>query len=113
MSLLFPVLLNRRETSVRNLELELRVVEGALERLRIQESKMKRITRSEMTERMMELAEMENRCSRRPRSVLQDIYADYVRRHNANVDDLAERISGYVGRRLYILRRLNELKRPK
>lgn len=113
MSLLFPGLLNRRETSVRNLELELRMVEGALERLRIQESKMKRITRSEMTERMMELAEMENRCSRRPRSELQDIYGDYVRRHNTNVDDLAERISGYVGRRLYILRRLNQLNKPK
>lgn len=90
------------------------MVDGALERLRLQESKMKRITQSEMTERMKELAERENMCSRRPRRPrrqLQDIYGDYVRRHNANVDILTERISGYVVHRLYLLKKIDELKK--
>jgi hypothetical protein len=111
MSLLSPIVLNTGKYNVRNVELELRMVDGALERLRLQESKMKRITQSEMTERMKELAERENMCSRRPRSQLQDIYGDYVRRHNANVDILTERISGYVVHRLYLLKKLDELKK--
>lgn len=111
MSLLSPIVLNTGKYNVRNLELELRMVDGALERLRLQESKMKRITQSEMTERMKELAERENMCSRRPMRQLQDIYGDYVRRHNANVDILTERISGYVVHRLYLLKKLDELKK--
>ena len=113
MSLLSPITLNTKNHNVINLELELRMVDGALERLRLEESKMKRITKSEMTERMKELAERENMCSRRPRSQLQDIYGDYVRRHNANVDTLTERISGYVVHRLYIINKLKDLKKSK
>lgn len=97
-----------RSATIKELELELRLVEGVLERLREEESRMKRISVDEMTERMMELARNENMYSRRPRSVLQDIYNDYARRHNTNVSMLHHRISGYTSRRLEIIDKLKK-----
>lgn len=104
-----------RVATIKELELELRLVDGALERLRMEESKLKRITRDEMTERMRELAERDNLYLRRPRTQLQDIYEDYVRRHNVNVDTLSQQIWGYrsryLGRRQEILKKLRELEK--
>jgi hypothetical protein len=101
--------------SVKDLELELRLVEGALERLRSEESKLKRITQAEMTERMRELAERDNLYLRRPRTQHQDIYEDYVRRYNVNVDTLSQQIRGYkynyLRRKEEILKKLKELKK--
>lgn len=99
---------------VKDLELELRVVDGALERLRLEASKLKRISRDEMTDRMRELAERDNLYLRKPKTELQDVYEDYVRRHNQNVDALSQQIGGYRSKYLYrrqeLLKMLREMK---
>jgi hypothetical protein len=99
--------------SLRELELELRLVEGALERLRLEDSKLKRISRDEMTERMKELAERDNLYLRRPRTQLQDVYEDYVRRHNVNVDALSQLIGGYRSKYLYRRQEILKMLRDK
>lgn len=102
------IFIKPRSATIRDLELELRLVEGVLKKLREEASRVKRISVDEMTERMMELARNEYIYSRRPRSGLQDIYRDYVRRHNTNVSMLHHRISGYTSRRLEIIDKLKK-----